>query len=324
MAPLPTCAPSRCENERITAPSSTVTPGPNTTLGSTVTSRPSLVSARRNTVSGATSVTPASSAACRSRCCMTASASASCALVLMPRTSSSVDFERDRLELHVARDRRPRRSDRIRPCALALPMRSRIVSATLAVERHQPAVAERRSRARCRSRRRARGWRRSSVALRHQPAVAGRIGGPEAEHRDRRAIGERGAQPLERLRRGSAACRRRSPGCRRRPRSIAALRRQHRMRGAAPLGLHEAPARPAATRALRPTTSSCSGPTTTAIARRFGRARPSAHAPSSERPATACSTFGRAERMRVPSPAASTIVRQVRPLIPTPSRSRRS
>ena len=44
----------------MTAPSSTVTPGPNTTFGSTVTSRPSLVSADRNTVSGATKVTPAS------------------------------------------------------------------------------------------------------------------------------------------------------------------------------------------------------------------------------------------------------------------------
>src|SRR4051812_28276847 len=32
---------------------------------------------------------------------------------------------------------------------------------------------------------------------------------------------------------------------------------------------------------------------------------------SNERPAIACSTFGRAERMRVPSPAASTTERQV-------------
>ena len=46
--------------------------------------------------------------------------------------------------------------------------------------------------------------------------------------------------------------------------------------------------------------------------------------PSSERPATLCSTFGREDRIRVPSPAASTIVRQVRPLISIPFRSRRS
>ena len=44
--------------------------------------------------------------------------------------------------------------------------------------------------------------------------------------------------------------------------------------------------------------------------------------PRSDRPATACSTFGRAERMRVPSPAASTIARQVRPLISIPFNSR--
>ena len=78
-----------CENEWITAPSAMVTPGPITTNGSMVTSLPNLVSAARYTVSGAISVTPASSAALRSRACITASASASCALVLMPRTSSS-------------------------------------------------------------------------------------------------------------------------------------------------------------------------------------------------------------------------------------------
>ena len=88
-APLPTCAPSRCEKARIVAPSATVTPGPNTTFGSMVTSLPNLVSAERNTVSGAIMVTPASSAAARSRFCRTASVSASCALVLMPRMSSS-------------------------------------------------------------------------------------------------------------------------------------------------------------------------------------------------------------------------------------------
>src|SRR5262249_26751389 len=42
-AHLPTCAPSRCENERIVAPSSTVTPGPKTTFGSIVTSFPNFV-----------------------------------------------------------------------------------------------------------------------------------------------------------------------------------------------------------------------------------------------------------------------------------------
>ena len=50
--------------------SATVTPGPNTTLGSTTTSRPSLVSAQRNTVSGAISVAPSSIARRRSRSCI--------------------------------------------------------------------------------------------------------------------------------------------------------------------------------------------------------------------------------------------------------------
>src|SRR6186997_2858426 len=62
------------------APSSIVTPGPNTTFGSTVTSLPNFVSADRKTVSGAIRVTPASIAAARSRCCNTASVSASCVL----------------------------------------------------------------------------------------------------------------------------------------------------------------------------------------------------------------------------------------------------
>jgi hypothetical protein len=48
-----------------------------------------LVSDDRNTVSGATSVTPPSIAALRRRCCNTAAVSASCVLVLIPRTSSS-------------------------------------------------------------------------------------------------------------------------------------------------------------------------------------------------------------------------------------------
>src|SRR5437763_528520 len=52
----------------MTALSSTVTPAPKTTNGSTTTSRPNLVSADRKTVSGATRVTPASIAALREPC----------------------------------------------------------------------------------------------------------------------------------------------------------------------------------------------------------------------------------------------------------------
>src|ERR1043165_6950502 len=49
-----------------------VTPGPKTTKGPTTVSRPILVSALKNTVSGATSVTPAAIASPRSRRCIDA------------------------------------------------------------------------------------------------------------------------------------------------------------------------------------------------------------------------------------------------------------
>src|SRR6476469_1826063 len=87
--PLPTWAPSRCEKEWITAPSSTTTPGPKTTCGSMVTSRPISVSAEKNSVSGATSVAPLRIACSRSRFCVTASDSASWTRSLIPITSSS-------------------------------------------------------------------------------------------------------------------------------------------------------------------------------------------------------------------------------------------
>jgi hypothetical protein len=67
----------------------TVTPELKVTFGSITTSRPSFVSALKNTVSGATSVTPASIAARRSRRCISASASASSARELMPISSSA-------------------------------------------------------------------------------------------------------------------------------------------------------------------------------------------------------------------------------------------
>ena len=44
---VPIEASAMCENERMIAPSPTLTPGPNTTNGSTVTSLPNLVSAAR-------------------------------------------------------------------------------------------------------------------------------------------------------------------------------------------------------------------------------------------------------------------------------------
>ena len=51
-APASIVAPSICEKARIWTLSPTVTPGPNTTLGSITTSRPIFVSAQRKTVLG--------------------------------------------------------------------------------------------------------------------------------------------------------------------------------------------------------------------------------------------------------------------------------
>ena len=51
-------APSIWQKAWITAPSAIVTPGPNTTCGSIVQSRPSLVSAENHTLSGSISVAP--------------------------------------------------------------------------------------------------------------------------------------------------------------------------------------------------------------------------------------------------------------------------
>ena len=164
----------------------------------------------------------------------------------------------------------------------------------------------------------------SSVALRHQPAVAGRIGGPEAQHRDRRAVRPARREAFPASAAGSAACRRRSPGCRRRRCSIAAL---------------AASTACAVPRRSVCTNTSCAGEAARAPRPRHrrDRARPPPRSrvppaacsaastwPSSERPATVCSTFGRDERMRVPSPAASTIARQVRPLILDPRRHSRA
>src|SRR5947209_7785255 len=62
-------------------------------------------------------------------------------------------------------------------------------------------------------------------------------------------------------------------------------------------------------------TVSESGPTTTATASVPAPRTAANTCASIDRPAIGCSTFGSAERMRVPSPAASTIARQVRLLI---------
>ena len=116
----------------------------------------------------------------------------------------------------------------------------------------------------------------SSVALRHQAAVAGRIGGLESQHRDRRAVRQsrRAASPGSAA--GSAAYRRRSPRCRRRPfRWRPWPPEPHaRCRGVRVCTNTCASAKFARASAE---TSSCSGPTTTAIAVFSGRLQRAQH-----------------------------------------------
>ena len=69
------------------------------------------------------------------------------------------------------------------------------------------------------------------------------------------------------------------------------------------------------TRCASAATASCPGPITTAVSAMPASAMAASTCARSGRPATACRTFGTAERMRVPSPAASTIARQVRAFI---------
>ena len=110
-----------------------------------------------------------------------------------------LDFDRDRLRASCRAAISPHRSDRIRPCDCHCRSAPGFPAPPC---RRAPSARHCRERwcARCRWRRRARGWRRVPSPLRHQPAVAGRVGRPEAEHRDRRALGERAAQSRQRLR----------------------------------------------------------------------------------------------------------------------------
>ena len=225
-----------CENEWITAPSAIVTPGPITTKGSMVTSLPNLVSAERKTVSGAIRVTPASSAALRSRACITASASASCALVLMPRTSSSlvsITTASNPISLTMV--------DGIDQIILALavgiadPVEN--FQRAAAVERHHAGIAQRHlALFFCRI-----GMladRHQAVALEQQPAIAGRVGGAEAEHGKGCALRQRRAQPRKGLGRNQRRV------AERHQQIVGAARDrraggQHRMGRAEALGLNE-------------------------------------------------------------------------------------
>ena len=155
-----------------------------------------------------------------------------------------------------------------------------------------------------------------AVPVHHEAAVAGRIGGPETQHRDACMMIDRATQPLERIgadQRRVAEDHQDIVGALRDGRA----RGQHRIGGAAPLGLNEnlrlGQRAPRFIRdSIRP------GPTTTAAASVPAPRTAASTCASIERPAIGCSTFGNAERMRVPSPAASTIARQVRLLIGNP------
>ena len=147
-----------------------------------------------------------------------------------------LDFDRDRAQLHAARD-----FDRIGQIEFGftiavadlLDNRKRAIAG----ECHQPAVAQRDA---------ALGGAGVGVfansdkfaILDDQAPVTRRIGRAEAEHGKRCAFGERGAQALERLRpdeRGVAV----EDQNLIRPLGDGGFRREHSLRRAAPLGLHE-------------------------------------------------------------------------------------
>ena len=296
------------------APSSTVTPGPNTTLGSTVTSRPSLVSAARNTVSGAIKVTPASMAAARSRCCSTASASASCALVLMPRTSSSVGFDRDRLQAHVAGD-----GDRVGEIVFALGIgiadalehgRARDAPANAISPPLQKPMLRSSAVASFSSRMAI-----SSLPRSEQPAVTVGIRRAETEHRHapRRRRAPRATWQASPARTSGVSpniTRMSSAPCAMASRAISTACAVPRVRAARSICACGAQRARLARHRL------VVGPDhhgDLAAARRAGGRQ--AHARAACGPPSRCSAFGKAERMRVPSPAASTMARQVRRLI---------
>ena len=174
-------------------------------------------------------------------------------------------FERDRLQPHVARDLPPRRSDRIRPCgwrcrcgpgfpapylpsnAISPPLQSAIARSLLAGVGVLDDGEQ-------------------FVALRHQPAVAGRVGGLEARapRPPRRRPAPRAAWPSvcgrisgvspKITRTSSAPC---SIAARAASTACAVPRRSR-------LHEHLRPRRDSSRLSGR--TSSCSGPTTTAIA----------------------------------------------------------
>ena len=201
-------------------------------------------------------------------------------------------------------------------------MRSRISSATSPRERHQPAIAKI-DLALDVARVLLLADRDQPMPVGDQPAVAGRICGAKAKHRDARMMVDRAAQPLERF-----------GGDQRRVAEdhqnvVGAFGDRLRARQAPHARCRAArsartPAPSASTRRASSATASRIGPDHDGAACRCRRrARRASTCASSDGPATSCSTFGRAERMRVPSPAASTIARQVRLLIGDLGDSRR-
>ena len=149
------------------------------------------------------------------------------------------------------------------------------------------------------------------VAARNQPAVARRIApaGIRAPRPLRRAPAPCAVRAV--FAAAPAACRRTSPGYRRAWREAPCAPPAPRARCRAAAVCSNIFALGASARASR-ATASWPGPTTTAMSPPPAFIAAPSTCASSVRPPTACSTFGQAERMRVPSPAASTIARHVR------------
>ena len=178
----------------MTAPSSTVTFSPNTTYGSTTTSLPNLVSAERNTVSGAIKRDAGIERRFAQALLRNGFRFGKLALGVDAAHFVLLDFDRDRVELHAACD-----LDRIGQIkfALAIAVTDPFQNGDRmhAGKRHDPAIAKT-----------DRAFVSRSVGLfangdellpvNDQPSVAGRIDWPEAKYGNGSSRGQRRAQPL--------------------------------------------------------------------------------------------------------------------------------
>ncbi len=171
-----------------------MTPGPKTTFGPMIASRPIWVSSAKNTVSGAVRVTPFSSASARARAWKAASACG--------ELRAGVDAQRLGLVADDDAGGQAARRGRVRRCRSGSIRRRRCGCRPPPPDRTE-AARRRRSRRNCRGL-----WRvprsvaslNSTIACSSSPcvdqaAIAARVGGLEAQHDDGMALRGRPASP---------------------------------------------------------------------------------------------------------------------------------